>query len=565
MRRIGVWMLLVGCADPGRGPVDVPAQAQPVGGGLVLSLEDAWSGQGMAWSVSGGVPGVAVALGAGVSSGGPVCPAVLGGACLDLRRPYQVGAATFDAAGVASGVLAVPQVAVGVWWFQAATMAPASPQTSGLVVHEVWDGRADTDRDGLTDGDEAVVVGTDPFDPDGDDDLVLDGREVDLGTDPFVSDSDGDGIDDGFDLRPLDVDVPDAFVPQDVVVSDPTSSMPDPEFEEIDGQFVWQSNDGREGWTGHVDLMTGALVPTDGRGTLLSTELLPVSYAKNGPEWTYTDQGPMLVMALDDGAGNGILHVARPDAGGWDVQMMPGADTQVAGGPLGSLDVGDPHPRVAGPTLVQGRPAIGWREIFDASRGGIVPIDFWFTRWIVGEPIVLGLTLDAQGFAQIVAYDTDQEVLRWVTAFSGEHAHTAYGWRAPDLNDRLVIAIASGAERGRPTRLSLWINTPAGWTPYTDIPLPPAFPFVASPEPFVVDGRSYVTYMAQREPGTTTSEQIWVASIDPTSGLVRRVSGDADLKRRDPEPFTLGVRPWIYYSEIRGGSKRVIHRVETGL
>jgi hypothetical protein len=55
---------------------------------------------------------------------------------------------------------------------------------------------ADSDDDGLTDGEEADL-GTDPSDPDTDDDGALDGDEVDAGTDPFDPDTDDDGLSDG--------------------------------------------------------------------------------------------------------------------------------------------------------------------------------------------------------------------------------------------------------------------------------------------------------------------------------------------------------------------------------
>jgi len=57
----------------------------------------------------------------------------------------------------------------------------------------------DTDDDGLTDGDEVQVYGTDPLDPDTDDDGLMDGLEVALGTDPLDPDTDDDGIPDGQD------------------------------------------------------------------------------------------------------------------------------------------------------------------------------------------------------------------------------------------------------------------------------------------------------------------------------------------------------------------------------
>jgi hypothetical protein len=73
----------------------------------------------------------------------------------------------------------------------------------------------DTDDDGLSDGDEVLVLGTDPLDPDTDGDGLTDGDEVlVLGTDPLVADTDGDGLLDGDEVQvhgtnPLDADTDD--------------------------------------------------------------------------------------------------------------------------------------------------------------------------------------------------------------------------------------------------------------------------------------------------------------------------------------------------------------------
>jgi Neuraminidase (sialidase) len=91
----------------------------------------------------------------------------------------------------------------------------------------------DSDADGLSDGAEVHVHGTDPLDADSDDDGLDDGDEVDTyGTDPLDSDSDDDGLSDGDELHihdtdPLDPDSDDDGFPDgDEVLagSDPNDS-----------------------------------------------------------------------------------------------------------------------------------------------------------------------------------------------------------------------------------------------------------------------------------------------------------------------------------------------------
>lgn len=66
---------------------------------------------------------------------------------------------------------------------------------------------ADTDGDGLTDGEEANTHDTNPTKSDTDGDGLTDGREVnDLGTNPNVADTDEDGIPDGKEVNVLQTD-----------------------------------------------------------------------------------------------------------------------------------------------------------------------------------------------------------------------------------------------------------------------------------------------------------------------------------------------------------------------
>lgn len=61
--------------------------------------------------------------------------------------------------------------------------------------------KKDSDRDHLTDSQE-IVLQTDPLNDDTDNDGIEDGDEVEEGTNPRDSDTDDDGIDDGDDLEP---------------------------------------------------------------------------------------------------------------------------------------------------------------------------------------------------------------------------------------------------------------------------------------------------------------------------------------------------------------------------
>ena len=61
--------------------------------------------------------------------------------------------------------------------------------------------KSDSDNDGLADGLEVKIYGTDPNVEDTDDDGLLDGAEIDAGTDPLNPDTDGDGLEDGEEVN----------------------------------------------------------------------------------------------------------------------------------------------------------------------------------------------------------------------------------------------------------------------------------------------------------------------------------------------------------------------------
>ena len=93
----------------------------------------------------------------------------------------------------------------------------------------------DLDFDGLTNCEETTIHGTDPLDADTDADGVPDGTEVVAGTDPLSADSDGDGLDDGAE-RSLGTDALDVDTDADGLEDGPeVLAGSDPLVQDTDG------------------------------------------------------------------------------------------------------------------------------------------------------------------------------------------------------------------------------------------------------------------------------------------------------------------------------------------
>jgi hypothetical protein len=132
----------------------------------------------------------------------------------------------------------------------------------------------DTDGDGLTDGDETAIYGTDPFNADTDDDGLGDGEELGTyGTNPLAADTDGDSLSDGDEVamqvfgncpNPLLVDSDGDGLPDDIeVFFEPALDPCDADF---DGDGL---SDGNEVLAG----TDPAIADTDGDGLLDGTEV----------------------------------------------------------------------------------------------------------------------------------------------------------------------------------------------------------------------------------------------------------------------------------------------------
>jgi len=108
------------------------------------------------------------------------------------------------------------------------------------------------------------------------------------------------------------------------------------------------------------------------------------------------------------------------------------------------------------------------------------------------------------------------------------------------------------------------------WTKFETITSPlTELPFINYPEPFVYNGKSYISILLTKKAPSGKivfdgSEQVWLVDIDPQENFYRKVSNDGNI-HRDPEPFVAETGAFIYYSEKTPEGNFIVHKTDTGL
>ncbi len=577
------------CGEP-------PALLTPsarVGTPNVLGLEvtAAYAGAPFTFTITAAPQQPVMLTASSVGPGRGPCPVELPGTCGGIKRPAYVGWTRAGAEGSGRLRVNLPKALQGTWWLQAVTLDPATPGTSEVVEVFVVDygedldadglvdaeelrsgldpSRNDTDGDGLADGAEWYDHGTDPANADTDGDGAVDGVELQRGLDPFHPDSDGDGLNDGDDLDPTRPGLPHALYVEDRLASDPSSSLPDPEFEATTQQATWQDMDGSGVYVADIDPLTGSFVPLDGRGTLLDVDVGPVAIGKNGPEWMVDAQGAQVVYIVK-ADGDWRLWRAKQDAVGWTSEAMPGELT-AGRTPYGSRDPNDAQGRVSFLRLTDAQPIVsGWRAVDDGNTTTILAPELGTidSRW-VDEPsrmLVGSSNAFGDGFSQVWLLDIDTDQLTQVTA-DPTFKYDPFVTRSPALGGRRVMSVARGPAVDAYDEIAVLHETPAGWEEVVALPTPARHPYVISPEIFTWQGRAYVSWLASASGRNVDNGEssVWLASLDPAEGVFRRLDDGTAMVRKDPEPYVGGSRPFVYYTEVQPNGRRIVHVCELGL
>lgn len=502
----------------------------------VLHAPTLYAGVDATIVVDGATPGARVALVQSTAGRGNGPCAGPSGPCVGVRRPSLVSVVVADAGGVARHTLALDRGDVGTIWFQAA-------EVDGVAV--------------LSDVVARTLV---PWDTDSDGDGAVDAVEIRRGLDPSHPDTDGDGQPDGVDPLPLVPNPVDAFVVDDVVVTSPGAEVRDPEFDPVGGRIVWQERDGAAVYVARVRGSDGAIVPADGRGAVVATDVAPMQVAKNGPEWVQTAAGAQALF-LRSVQGQWVIHRSVEQGGVWTTSPLPGW-------PLGTLvsgsdDVGDPFPRITWARQVGVARHRGLRGL-DQQASEIDLGERWTVlRWVKGQATAVGLRLlgdDVEVHLVDGATGADTRV-----PVTGPVPWDVWAGPSAAWGGDLLLLLARGP-RAAPDELAVWRQHAGVWT-LDKVILPPAgLPFVVSPEPFEVDGVTYASFLATTVPQAEGSGpgEVWVAALDVPTPRLRRVSLTTEAVRKDPEPYTAGSAPWVYYTALTTQGPE-IRRCATGL
>lgn len=376
---------------------------------------------------------------------------------------------------------------------------------------------------------------------------------------------DTDGPDDTDDTDAAETDVPDDG-PVDVVVAQGRDAL-DPELLADPALVVWQDPRTSVAWLAEI-LPSGQWRPADGAGLELGqavpmqgTATAPATY--NGPEWGERGAAVYFTQADDEGF-NAVARYAR---GSGAAVRLSGGDGVHRSGAIPQLWPAGDRTAVL---YFRGELAdvdLAWRwidEAVDRPFPGVGSIDPT-PRWIPGEDAIAVLVEDDDGWAQVGRYDLAGDT---VVPLTSDEGHKADPFLTADpAGGRVLTAAVADTLPDRledlvPSRIAVYREGPDGFARERTIgveDLVGGGPYAhTSVEPFVADGRVWVSFVATPSTSRSDPTHVFVASVDGAD-LVQVTEGT--LTRADPEVVVIGGEALLVYTERRGGRSNRLHVV----
>ena len=359
-----------------------------------------------------------------------------------------------------------------------------------------------------------------------------------------------------------------AFVPDDQIISDPSVSLVDPEVDQTNHRIAWQDMQNNL-WVADLDVDTVALTPTNGKGTLLDTNLAPLTSTLNGPEWAFGVAGSWIVYTNQSTYGYNIGAARQNKSGEWIVGNLKTSLLRSA--PLGTPNT---NTDTAAKTTYyrynrqNSDHYLAWRNVNDPTTEGVFA-DKTATsaRWVENLPLLVFPAM-RDGFKQVILYDTENLQPTQLT-FDPTDKYLPFIWMAPEYGELLMMVMIDKTDIG------IYHQVGSAWDLIYQYKLPTTKPFMHSPEPFVYNGQSYIMVVAADQlggggsfPGAPVGPtEIWVAGVDSAQPFFRRIDDPSyDARRLDPEIFISTSDAVVLYTEQNDVTKRfVLKRAYTGL
>jgi predicted dienelactone hydrolase len=171
-------------------------------------------------------------------------------------------------------------------------------------------------------------------------------------------------------------------------------------------------------------------------------------------------------------------------------------------------------------------------------------------RWIDDTLSFVFAEAEGPDKGQLKMHDTVTGRTTIISGDAGEKSF-AYGWKSPGFGgETLVLSLIDRSAIG------IWRQTADDKWERIQTITPPSesrYKVVGSPEPFVCEGRSYISAVIKSEGGTMRlrDSEVWLFGVDSAKTkpyAARADSGGVERTRSDAETLTVGGTVHVYYN-----------------
>lgn len=332
---------------------------------------------------------------------------------------------------------------------------------------------------------------------------------------------------------------------EDILVSDDTAKLGDVEFDPYNKRICWQSIDDNKLWICSINPATGKLAVGSGKQTLIDQDIVPLTTSYNSGEWAFSQEGSAIVYNKNIG-GTFYIAIATEIGSLWTLNTSTTSPNRF--NPRATKNINDAIAAVQYVTF----PGTGNTKYkFNNNFGTELSINnFTDAHWAEDEQLLTGILPNKQ----VGLFNPLNPIAPiQITNNSANNYSRPYMWRAPEFgNARMFFTKVNG------NKIEVYKETTTGsnnYVLYSQFNCPSTtYKNIASPEPVIFKGKSYISFMAAESQLETSGKpaEIWIANVDTVNPVFIRVSDGSTKVRTDPEPYVdfENNQLYIYYTEV---------------